>query len=268
MVPAVSGGSERRVTWFSVFNGDDASIDLSVLFDDDGDSVTLWSGTVASGDTLEWSVDGGFRQKTIVVVTPAIAVDSVEAITPASGVDFNGLPIIDGVPTPNSGGSQILDLTGVATGEAIVNVKDNLASAFEVKQSTNSYLKVITTNGSEAVAVGQPLAPTQVQPAIGASTAAAGTTTADAGALPAGTAAVYPTTGADDAKGVRVHASDKVTGRMLFIGNGVANKILLVYPPTGGTINGAAADAAFSSASGKGVVMVCLSSGANTWLAW
>jgi predicted RecA/RadA family phage recombinase len=101
----------------------------------------------------------------------------------------------------------------------------------------------------------------------GASTAAAGSTTSDAGVLPAGTSRVYPTTGADDTKGVRIHASDKVTGRMLFIGNGVSNKILKVYPPSGGAINGASADAAFSSASGKGVLIVCLSSGSNTWLA-
>jgi predicted RecA/RadA family phage recombinase len=103
---------------------------------------------------------------------------------------------------------------------------------------------------------------------IGASTAAAGSTYADAGALPAATASVYPTTAADDATGVIVHANDKVTGRMLFIGNGVANKILKVYGPSGATINGGNANAAFSSVSGKGAIMVCLSSGANTWLAW
>lgn len=103
---------------------------------------------------------------------------------------------------------------------------------------------------------------------IGASTAAAGTTTADAGVLPAGTASVYPTTAADGTKGVRINASDKVTGRHLLIGNGVAGQILKVYPPSGGTINGAAADAAFASVSGKGVQIVCLSSAGNTWLAW
>lgn len=103
---------------------------------------------------------------------------------------------------------------------------------------------------------------------IGASTAAAGNSTSDAGALPAGTAGIYPTTAADDTKGVIINAADKVTGRTLFIGNGVSNKILKVYPPSGGTINGASADAAFSSASGKGVIVVCLSSGDNSWLAW
>ena len=38
---------------------------------------------------------------------------------------------------------------------------------------------------------------------------------ADAGALPAGTSSVYPTTGADDTKGVKVHATDKVTGKVI-----------------------------------------------------
>lgn len=103
--------------------------------------------------------------------------------------------------------------------------------------------------------------------AIGASTAAAGTTTADAGVLPAATAKIYPTTAADGTKGVRIHAADKFTGNMLFIGNGVSNQILKVYAPAGGAINGAAADAAFSSASGKGVLIVCLSGSGNTWLA-
>jgi len=103
---------------------------------------------------------------------------------------------------------------------------------------------------------------------IGASTAAAGSATGDAGALPAATASVYPTTAADDTKGVLIHDDDKVTGRMLMIGNGVVNKILKVYPASGGTINGAGANAAFSSVSGKGVITVCLSSGSNTWLAW
>jgi hypothetical protein len=104
--------------------------------------------------------------------------------------------------------------------------------------------------------------------AVGGSTAAAGTgVLADAAALPAGTASVYPTTGADDTKAVKIHANDKVTGRTLFIGNGVSNKILKVFGPSGGNINGLGADTAFSSASGKGVYIVCLSGAGNTWLA-
>lgn len=97
-----------------------------------------------------------------------------------------------------------------------------------------------------------------------ASTAAAGSTTADAGVLPAATGAVYITSAADGTKGVRVHADDKVTERRLYIVNPVA-AVLKVYPPSGGTINAGAADAAFSSASGKGVILICTSASANTW---
>lgn len=103
---------------------------------------------------------------------------------------------------------------------------------------------------------------------IGASTAAAGSATGDAGVLPAGTASVYPTSAADDTKGVRISASDEVTGRTLFITNGVSNAVLKVYPPTGGTINGASANAAFSSASGKGVVAVCVDATTQVWAAF
>jgi predicted RecA/RadA family phage recombinase len=107
-----------------------------------------------------------------------------------------------------------------------------------------------------------------VTASVGASTIAAGADNTDAAALPAGTASVYPTTAADNDKGVIINAADKVTGRMLLIGNGVGNKTLKVYPPSGGNINGLGANAAFSSVSGKGVIIVCLSSGDNTWLAW
>jgi hypothetical protein len=102
--------------------------------------------------------------------------------------------------------------------------------------------------------------------AVGASTAAAGTTTTDATVLPAGTARFYPTTAADDTKGVRLHANDKVLGREVWVGNSVSGKILKIYPPTGGAINAAAADAAFSTGSGLGARLICTATaGAGTW---
>lgn len=78
---------------------------------------------------------------------------------------------------------------------------------------------------------------------------------------------VDPTTAADGTVGVRIHANDKVLGRRLFVGNNAA-AVLKVYPPTGGTINGAGADVAFSSESGAGAWMVCTSVSSNTWLAF
>lgn len=96
----------------------------------------------------------------------------------------------------------------------------------------------------------------------GTTTAAAGTTTSDAGVLPSGRAAsFYDTSGADGTKGVRIHADDDVAGNVLHVGNGVSTAVLKIYPPTGGAINGAAADAAFSTVSGKGATLVCKSAG-------
>jgi predicted RecA/RadA family phage recombinase len=166
------------------------------------------------------------------------------AVTVAGGAGTNG----------NANGGAVSVLGGNANGsgtDGVVNVGTSNTSA--------------VTIGATSIATSIPGPLTR---GIGASTEAAGSTVADAGALPAATASVYPTTAANDSLGVKVHANDKVTGRMLFIGNGVANKILKVYGPSGAAINGAAADAAFSSVSGKGVIMVCLDSGANTWLAW
>ncbi len=100
---------------------------------------------------------------------------------------------------------------------------------------------------------------------VGASTAAAGSAVGDAAALPAGTGTTYPVTAADDTKGVIMHAADDWVGNEIFVANLVSNKILKIYPPTGGTINGAAANAAYSTASGKGALLRCVA--ALTWAA-
>lgn len=166
--------------------------------------------------------------------------------------DYAEIIVGDGAP---SGGY------GRDSGATLVYLRKDASSV-----ATGVYLSV---NGGVAWTAMNPASLTSLDlGAVGASTAAAGSTNADAAALPAGTSVVYPTTGADDTKGVILHTSDKVTGRQILIGNGVSNKVLKVYPPAGGTINGAAANAAFSSASGKGVIVYCLNSGANTWLAW
>lgn len=165
------------------------------------------------------------------------------AVVVAGGAGTNG----------NANGGAVAVRGGNANGsgtDGVVNIGVTNTSAINIGAA------------SIATAVAGPLTAS-----IGASVAAAGATSADAGALPAGTGTVYPTSAADDTRGVIIDAADKVTGRMLFIGNGVANKVLKVYGPSGAAINGAAPDAAFSSASGKGVLIVCLSSSGNTWLA-
>jgi hypothetical protein len=148
--------------------------------------------------------------------------------------------------------------------------KTSLAVYASVKQSdtSNSASTLVERDTDKSINVGQVncinVANTGCDTAAvsGTTTAAAGTTTSDAGVLPALAAAkVYDTSGADGTKGVRIHADDDIAGRTLFIGNGVSNQVLKIYPPSGGAINGASADAAFSTTSGRGATLVCKSAG-------
>lgn len=152
---------------------------------------------------------------------------------------------------------------GTAGAVSLDNGAATGGTAGAITIGTSNAASITIGQASKATIIGGP-----ATLSVGASTAAAGNATGNATALPAGTASVYPTTAADDTKGVIITSSDQVTGRTLFIGNGVSNKILKVYGPSGAVINGAAADAAFSSASGKGVIITCLSGVGNTWLAW
>jgi hypothetical protein len=79
---------------------------------------------------------------------------------------------LDAVATPNGGSglftviradagwSSFADLSSMATGEADVIMGDNLASAFEFREGTNTYLKFVTTNSSESIAAEQRLTTT------------------------------------------------------------------------------------------------------------
>jgi len=99
-----------------------------------------------------------------------------------------------------------------------------------------------------------------------ASIAAAGTNQATAGALVGGKA-VYPVTGANGTVGVKLAAADAQLGNEIKIGNRVATAVLRIYPPTGGTINGASANAAFDTASGKGATLICMTAASGgTWI--
>lgn len=50
-----------------------------------------------------------------------------------------------------AGFDAVMDLSSCATGEADVVVADNLASAFEIRESTNTMFKVVTSNSAEHV---------------------------------------------------------------------------------------------------------------------
>lgn len=233
---------------------------------------------VASGDTLT-----AVCAAAVTTVNPVVKVDYLDSIKKASDyVALDGttvvtlvtgtvdLPIVTSLSLHNSDTGAI-----TVTFKHVVGGTSRIVAKFTLQVGDTLIIdglgaRVLDVNGAVkganaatvATVLGGPF--TQL---IGASTVAAGSTYADAGALPAGTASFYPTTAADDTKGVILNVADQVTGRTIDIGNGVSNKILKVYAPAGGTINGAAANAAFSSDSGKGVRITCLDGAANTWRA-
>lgn len=233
--------------------GSDSSLGVNGQAAAQGGAIVITGGTSSTAENAGGAVS-------LVGGTPgATGVGGAASVTGGAGGATSGtggaVAVAGGAGTNgNANGGAVSILGGNANGSGT-------DGAISIGTSNTSAITLAAA--SIATAIAGP-----VTHSVGASTAAAGSTTADAGALPAGTATIYPTTAANDTKGVVIHANDKVSGRMLLIGNGVSNKILKVYPPSGGTINGGSADAAFSSASGKGVIIVCLSSVSNTWLAW
>jgi predicted RecA/RadA family phage recombinase len=234
-------------------SGEDSSLGIAGLNAAQGGAVALTGGTSSTAAnaggavTLAGGVPGETGVGGAVSVTGGIGGSTSGAggaATIAGGVGTNG----------DANGGTVSVLGGNANGsgtDGVANIGTSNTSAVNIAAAS------IPANVAGPLTL-----------SVGASTAAAGSTYADAGALPAGTATVYPTTAADDATGVIINAADKVTGRTLLVGNGVANKILKVYGPSGAVINGGSANAAFSSASGKGVMITCLSGAGNTWLAW
>lgn len=73
-----------------------------------------------------------------------LASDIVAESTTAAGVTVDGLLIKD----------TRIQVTSVTTGTAGITLKDNLASAFDVKEASNSYLVFCTTNSAESIATG------------------------------------------------------------------------------------------------------------------
>lgn len=231
--------------------GSDSSLGIAGLSAAQGGAVVIAGGTSSTAGNAGGAVtvQGGVPGVTGAGGAVTIAGRAGGATSGAGGA----VAIAGGAGTAGNGNGGAVSVLG---GNAHGSGTDGTLSL-----GTSNTSAVSIAAASIATAIGGP-----ITASVGASTAAAGSTNADAGALPAGTGTVYPTTAADDTKGVVINDADKVTGRVLFIGNGVANKILKVYPAAGGTINGAAANAAFSSVSGKGVIAICLSSSSNTWL--
>lgn len=232
--------------------GSDSSLNIAGFAAAQGGSITVTGGTSATAGLAGGAVS-------IVGGTPGVTgVGGALSITAGAGGATSGT---GGALAIAAGAGTNGDADG---GDLSINAGALDGSGADGDLTIGTANTAAITIGATSVATA---IPGPVTLGIGGSTVAAGSSTGDAGALPAATAPIYPTTAADDTKGVVIHADDKVTGRELFIGNGVGNKLLKVYPPSGGNINALGADTAFSSVSGASVRIVCLDSSGNTWLA-
>lgn len=116
----------------------------TTLFEvDDSGNVTA-AGTISTTGTDDFGTNG-------------IKADVVAESTAATGVTVDGLRIMDATIKPAAGGSAFIDLSGVATGEADVIVKDNLADALTFREGANAYLTFVTTDASESVTIAKSL---------------------------------------------------------------------------------------------------------------
>ena len=126
--------------------------------------------TVNSATAVGVGVDATVTQAT--TARTAGSVSAFRAKTTSLAGDLNSVEYIDyRAVAPTDGGGTVvhtalkieaghdlaIDSSAAATGETLWRVGDNLASAWEIKQGSNSYLKCTTTDGSEAVEIGKPL---------------------------------------------------------------------------------------------------------------
>lgn len=145
-----------------------------------------------------------------------------------------------------------------ATGNNKIALTDALASALDLTEGSNSYLKAVTSNGGEVLLYSKPL-----KPLIATPVAAAGTTIANCGAIPAGTVAVQ-VTGADGFTGVCLPTTSSVTTcvRVMSVDPTFALNVYGADADTNPTVNGGAGDAAYTQAPGTSL-LYC-----NSGVAW
>lgn len=137
----------------------DSTVDLNGVADAliiDADADTTISAPTDDQIDIEIAGADDFRitANTLTALSGStIEVDTIAETTSANGVDIDGLKIKDATIQPASGGTAFIDLTQVATGEGDVVLKDNLAAALEVRESTNVYMTFITTDDAERISL-------------------------------------------------------------------------------------------------------------------
>ena len=152
--------------------------DASVYLRDDGSSGAIFYIMIAG----TWTAIAATAVSGTDFGAGGIATDVIAESTAAAGVTIDGLLIKD----------ERIQVTGagIATGDAGVTLKDNLASAWDFKEGSNVYLRLVTTDSSEAVQSHQRLTTTDG--------VASGTARIVGGLAYVNTAASDPITGATE----------------------------------------------------------------------
>jgi hypothetical protein len=107
-------------------------------------SGTIVTALSDASDTFEtWmNLDGGIPFQ---ITETGAKVDLISEVTADAGVTIDGLLAKDGT----------LSFASLATGVGKLVLGDNLASALDVTEGANSYLKFVTTNSAEKVVAGK-----------------------------------------------------------------------------------------------------------------
>jgi hypothetical protein len=132
-----------------------------------------------------WRVPTGTSRINFIDTT-ASTTTATGGATFAGGVGVAGAVYAGSFTTAATVTCESLTMTGVGTGTASFSILDNAASPFLVQQGSNEYLKVVTTNASERVFLGN----ATTNPLVSVLTTTAATTTTTGALTVAGGAGI------------------------------------------------------------------------------
>ena len=103
----------------------------------------------------EVDIDGGAIDGTIIGANDAAAGTFTSLNVSEGDITNVGDINADSISVDTAGTGLNVDFSGANSGTALISLGDDLASALNITESTNSYLKFVTTNNSEAIELGK-----------------------------------------------------------------------------------------------------------------
>ncbi len=111
-------------------------------------------------DISKVDIDGGAIDGTIIGANNAAAGTFTSGTFTSLDVSEGNITNVgdinaDSISVDEASTGLNVDFSGADTGTALISLGDDLASALDITESSNSYLKFVTTNGSEAIELGK-----------------------------------------------------------------------------------------------------------------